>query len=96
MTAQPAAQTGAEGDSGATGARDRLLDAVIEHFVADGLADQSLRRIAEATGTSHRMLLYHFGSREGLMLAVVRAVEARTRAMLGRAGRGRRPGRPTS
>ena len=81
MRGQPAAQTGAEGDGGATSARDRLLDAVIEHFVADGLADQSLRRIAEATGTSHRMLLYHFGSREGLMLAVVRAVEARTLGM---------------
>jgi AcrR family transcriptional regulator len=58
--------------------KDRLLDAVIAHFTADGLADQSLRRIAEAVGTSHRMLLYHFGSRDGLFLAVVREVEART------------------
>ena len=53
---------------------------MIEHFTADGLADQSLRRIAEAVGTSHRMLLYHFGSKDGLMLEVVRAVEARTQA----------------
>ena len=68
------------GQSAARSARERLLDAVIEHFTADGLADQSLRRIAEAVGTSHRMLLYHFGSKDGLMLEVVRAVEARTRA----------------
>ncbi len=61
-------------------ARERLLEAVVEHFSADGLTDQSLRRIAEAVGTSHRMLLYHFGSKDGLMLEVVRAVEARTRA----------------
>ncbi len=61
-------------------AKERLLDAVIEHFTADGLADQSLRRIAEAVGSSHRMLLYHFGSKDGLLLEVVRAVEARTRA----------------
>ena len=59
-----------------------MLDAVIAHFTDEGLADQSLRRIAEATGTSHRMLLYHFGSKEGLLLAVVRAVEARTQHML--------------
>jgi AcrR family transcriptional regulator len=60
--------------------KERLLDAVIEHFTADGLADQSLRRIAEAVGSSHRMLIYHFGSRDGLLVAVVREVEARTQA----------------
>ena len=62
-------------------AKQRLLNAVIEHFVADGLADQSLRSIAEAVGTSHRMLLYHFGSKDGLLLEVVREVEARTEAL---------------
>jgi AcrR family transcriptional regulator len=61
-------------------ARERLLDSVIEHFAADGVADQSLRRIAEAVGSSHRMLLYHFGSKDGLLLEVARAVEARTQA----------------
>ncbi len=66
--------------------RERLLDAVIEHFSADGLADQSLRRIAAAVGTSHRMLLYHFGSKEGLLLEVVRAVEARTQDRLAAIG----------
>jgi len=68
------------GQSEALSAKERLLDAVIEHFSADGLADQSLRRIAEAVGSSHRMLLYHFGSKDGLLLEVVRAVEARTQA----------------
>ncbi len=62
--------------------RQRLLDAVIDHFTTDGLADQSLRRIAEAIGSSHRMLLYHFGSKDGLLLEVVRAVEARTQVRL--------------
>jgi AcrR family transcriptional regulator len=62
-------------------AKQRLLNAVIGHFVADGLADQSLRSIAEAVGTSHRMLLYHFGSKDGLLLEVVREVEARTEAL---------------
>lgn len=62
--------------------KERLLDAVIAHFAADGLADQSLRRIAEAIGSSHRMLLYHFDSKDGLLLEVVREVEARTQARL--------------
>jgi len=63
-------------------ARQRLLDAVVAHFTTDGLADQSLRRIAEAIGSSHRMLLYHFGSKHGLLLAAVREVEGRTRQRL--------------
>jgi len=62
--------------------RDRLLDAVVGYFAADGLGDQSLRAIAEAVGTSHRMLLYHFGSRDGLLLAVAQAVEARTQLQM--------------
>ncbi len=68
------------GQSASPSARERLLDSVIEHFTEDGLADQSLRRIAEAVGSSHRMLLYHFGSKDGLLLEVARAVEARTKA----------------
>ena len=67
-------------------ARQRLLDAVVAHFTADGLADQSLRRIAEAVGSSHRMLLYHFGSKDGLLLAVVREVESRTQERLAALG----------
>jgi AcrR family transcriptional regulator len=70
------------GEAAAHPARQRLLNAVVAHFEIEGLADQSLRRIAEAIGTSHRMLLYHFGSKDGLLLAVVREVEARTKVRL--------------
>jgi AcrR family transcriptional regulator len=81
MSEQPVVT--AEDEEGAgSPARQRLLDAVVAHFSAEGLADQSLRRIAEAIGSSHRMLLYHFGSRDGLLLAVVRAVESRTQERL--------------
>lgn len=59
-------------------ARKKLLDAVIDHVAERGLTDLSLRELASAIGTSHRMLLHHFGSREGLWVAVVQAVEART------------------
>jgi AcrR family transcriptional regulator len=67
-------------------ARALLLDQVVEHFVRDGLGDLSLRRIAAAVGTSHRMLLYHFGSKSGLLVEVVRAVEARAQAQLAALG----------
>ncbi|WP_412538096.1 TetR/AcrR family transcriptional regulator [Longispora sp. K20-0274] len=63
-------------------ARDRLLAAAIDHLAARGLGDLSLRQLAEALGTSHRMLLYHFGSKEGLLVEVVRAVEAGQRDLL--------------
>ena len=56
--------------------RERLLAAAVQYALEHGIGDLSLRRLAAELGTSHRMLLYHFGSREGLMVAVVRAVEA--------------------
>ena len=51
-----------------------------------GIADLSLRELAAVIGTSHRMLLYHFGSREGLLAAVTLAVEAAERATLADVG----------
>jgi AcrR family transcriptional regulator len=64
-------------------ARERLLHAAVEHALAQGIVDLSLRELAAAIGTSHRMLIYHFGSREGLLVAVVREVERRERQSLG-------------
>ncbi|MFO0760939.1 MAG: helix-turn-helix domain-containing protein [Byssovorax sp.] len=63
-----------------TDARARLLAAVIDELDHHGLGDRSLRDLAAAVGTSHRMLIHHFGSREGLLVAVVEAVEAGERA----------------
>ena len=65
----------------ATG-RDALLERAIAQFAEYGVGDTSLRALAEAIGTSHRMLIYHFGSREGLLAAVVDAVEAGARQAL--------------
>lgn len=52
----------------------------MERIAADGLGGMSLRQLASSLGTSHRMLIYHFGSKEGLLVEVVRAVEERRRA----------------
>jgi AcrR family transcriptional regulator len=64
------------------GARDQLLAAVIGYVTTHGMSALSLRELAAAIGTSHRMLIYHFGSREGLLVAVVQAVEAAQRVLL--------------
>jgi AcrR family transcriptional regulator len=61
-------------------ARDRLLAAAVAQARRGGISDLSLRELAAAIGTSHRMLLYHFGSREGLLTAVSRAVDEAERS----------------
>ena len=58
-------------------ARQRLLDAAIEFVAGHGMTDLSLRRLADELGTSHRMLIHHFGSKDGLWVAIVREVERR-------------------
>jgi AcrR family transcriptional regulator len=70
----PTTQTGAT--------RERLLHAAMDYVAEHGVGDISLRGLAAALGTSHRMLIYHFGSREGLLIEVIRAVEAQQRAAL--------------
>ena len=51
--------------------RDELLDQVTDHVLEHGLIGLTLRPVAAAIGTSDRMLIYHFGSRDGLVSAVV-------------------------
>ena len=62
--------------------RQELLDRIVVDVAAHGLGERSLREIAGSVGTSHRMVLYHFGSRAGLVRAVVESVEAGQRQLL--------------
>jgi AcrR family transcriptional regulator len=62
--------------------REDLLEAAIAHVADHGIADLSLRALAAELGTSHRMLIHHFGSKEGLWVAIVREVERRQLALL--------------
>jgi AcrR family transcriptional regulator len=73
-------------------ARTQLLDRVIAHVAHTGLADQSLRELAAGAGTSHRMLIYHFGSRSGLVAAIAHRIETQQRESLAQlAGEARDP-----
>src|SRR3954465_3072199 len=62
--------------------RAELLEALIAELASGGIGDRSLREIAATVGTSHRMLLHYFGSREEMLLSIVEAVEQRQTAML--------------
>jgi len=64
------------------GRRRQLLDALIDEFAAGGIGDRSLRDVAAAVGTSHRMLLHHFASRDEMLLAIVEEVENRQMTVL--------------
>jgi AcrR family transcriptional regulator len=48
-----------------------LLDAMAAHVLAHGLTTASLRPLARSAGTSDRMLIYHFGSKDRLVAALV-------------------------
>src|SRR2546423_15548894 len=51
--------------------REDLVRAAGDYVLEHGLADLSLRPLARALGTSPRMLLYHFGSKEELVMAAL-------------------------
>ena len=52
-------------------ARSRLLDAAIQIFDRKGYAASSVREIAEAAGVTKPVVYYHFGSKEGLLVAIL-------------------------
>ena len=56
--------------------RQQLLDSTIALMSRQGSTGWTLRKLASELGTSHRMLIYHFESLEGLLLAVTSSVEA--------------------
>jgi AcrR family transcriptional regulator len=57
-----------------------LLDATIRYLVDNGLADLSLRPLAAKIGTSARLLVFHFKSKEGLIGEVLDEVQSRIQA----------------
>lgn len=56
--------------------RQQILDACVDHALAQGLPDR-LGPLADAAGTSPRMLIYHFGTRDELLHEVLGQARAR-------------------
>ncbi|MEV6667099.1 TetR family transcriptional regulator [Streptomyces nigra] len=61
-----------------------LLEAAYQYAIAHGLADLSLRPLAEAIGSSPRVLLFLFESKDGLLRALLARARADELALLDR------------
>lgn len=62
--------------------RTVLLDAAYRYATEQGLADLSLRPLAQAIGSSPRVLLFLFGSKDGLIRAILARARTDELAML--------------
>lgn len=71
------AAPGTDGDR-----RAQLVNAAVDYVAAHGIADLSLRGLGAAIGVSHRMLIHYFGSKEHLLVEIVRTSEQRQRDLL--------------
>ena len=56
--------------------RQQILDACTDHALEHGLPDR-LGPLAEASETSNRMLIYHFGTRDGLLREILEQARLR-------------------
>ena len=57
--------------------RERLLNQAVDYVLSRGVRDLTLRPLAKALRTNARMLIYHFGSREGLMREILARLRER-------------------
>jgi AcrR family transcriptional regulator len=64
--------------------RVELLERIVDYVIENGLSDLSLRPLADAVGSSARVLLYYFGSKDKLVTAVLVAAGDRQRALFAR------------
>ena len=64
------------------GRRSALLEQAADYVMERGLADLSLRPLADALATSARMLMYYFGSKERLIVEALQLIAQRERAEL--------------
>lgn len=62
--------------------RDRLLENAVRIAAHGGIGHLSLRQLALELGTSHRMVIHHLGSRDGLVAEIVRIVQEQQRSIL--------------
>jgi AcrR family transcriptional regulator len=73
--------------------RTRLLNAAVRVFDRKGYAAASVREVAEMAGVAKPAVYYHFGNKEGLLLAILHQAERQLSQTLeqsaGRAGSAR-------
>ena len=62
-----------------------MTEAVAEVVLREGLAKLTFQRVAEELGTSDRMVVYYFPTKEDLVMAAVTSLSARMQLLLGQA-----------
>jgi AcrR family transcriptional regulator len=62
--------------------RVQLLEKAVGYVLQHGLSDLSLRPLAEAIGSSARMLIHHFGTKETLLAEILTVIEGQYVALL--------------
>jgi AcrR family transcriptional regulator len=55
--------------------RQRLLERAVQYVLRHGIGGLSLRPLASEIGTTARMLIHHFGTKEALIAEVLLAIE---------------------
>jgi AcrR family transcriptional regulator len=61
-----------------------LRNAIVQYLIKHGLSGLSLRPLAKALGCTPRVLLYHFGSKEKMVIEVLAQVRQQQRATYSR------------
>lgn len=74
--------------------REALLDAAERAILSEGFAGASTRRIAQEAGVPLSLVHYHFGGKEGLLVALVERARDRGRAAVRAALTGEDQGAP--
>jgi AcrR family transcriptional regulator len=65
------------------GRRAALLDACTRHLLDRGMSELSITALAAAAGTSARMLIYHFGTKDQLVTEALHEARRRQQALSG-------------
>ena len=71
-----------------------LVEKCLLYFLKHGIANLSLRPLAAEIGTSARMLVHHFGSKQHLIATVMGRVRDRLQQILNDLCTGTKPGTP--
>jgi AcrR family transcriptional regulator len=59
------------------GRPEELQNAIVQYLVKHGIANLSLRPLAKAVGSSPRVLLYYFGSKEKMLIKLLAEIRHR-------------------
>lgn len=54
--------------------KQQIIQQVTQHLIENGLSDVGLRTLAAVAGTSDRMLIYYFGTKDTLIGQVLQAI----------------------